>query len=93
MGLITGLIGPRAVHATTEAIERVVLAHLVEQQAALSQSDMDAVKVIEAVICDEQDHHDAAVSHLGDDRGWLDRVIDRVVETSTELVIWFGMKL
>ena len=93
LGLVTGLIGPRAVHATTAAIEQVVLDHLQEQCATLAASDPEAVDVISEIIADEQAHHDAASSQLGGRRSALDRVIYKVVEISTEAVIWLGMKL
>lgn len=93
LGLVTGLIGPRAIHATTEAIERVVLRHLEEQLVVLDPLDAQAAGAIRAIIADEQLHHDTAFDQLGGQRGMLDRTIDRVVSASTELVIWLGMKL
>ncbi len=93
LGLATGLIGSKAVHATTEAIERVVLGHLAEQRTILDGSDPDAVRVIDLIIADEQAHHDTAADHLDGKRGLLERLVDRVVAASTEAVIWLGMKL
>ena len=93
LGVVTGLIGPKAVHATTEAIERVVLRHLEEQRTVLQPDDPHAVLVIDAIIADEQEHHDTAASHLGDKRSWLEHVIGRTVAGSTETVIWLGMKI
>lgn len=93
MGVVTGLMGPRAIHATTEAIERVVLRHLEEQVAVLGQSDPEAVNVISQIIADEQEHHDTAAGHLLGRRNWIERAIHQVVAASTETVIWLGMKL
>lgn len=93
LGSITGLLGPRAVHATTAAIERVVLFHLEEQRRALAKDDPQAVHVIDQIIADEQEHHDTAAAHLSGQRGWLEAIIDRVVAVSTQGVIWLGMKL
>lgn len=93
LGLVTGLIGPKAIHATTEAIERVVLAHLEEQRSVLVGQDEAAVRVIDMIIADEQAHHDTAASHLHGQRGVIAKAIDLIVAQSTELVIWLGMKL
>ena len=75
------------------SIERVVLRHLEDQRVALEASDPDAVRIIEAILSDEQDHHDKAASHLAGRHGWLERALDRIVGASTEAVIWIGMKL
>lgn len=93
LGILTGLIGPRAIHATTEAIERVVLAHLSDQRSALETSDPQAVRVIDAIIADEQEHHDRAADHLDGKRGVLEKAVDNVVAGATEAIIWLGMKL
>ncbi|WP_152433827.1 demethoxyubiquinone hydroxylase family protein [Erythrobacter sp. THAF29] len=93
LGVLTGVIGAKAIHATTEAVERVVLRHLQDQRGALRSVDPDVVSVIDAIIADEQQHHDNAANHLRGKRGLTEKVIDRFVAASTEAVIWLGMKL
>jgi ubiquinone biosynthesis monooxygenase Coq7 len=92
LGLVTGLIGPQAVHATTAAIERVVLSHLERQLEDLQGIDPAAVAAIGRIVADEQAHHDRAESQVRRE-GALQRVLDVAVSSSTELVIWLGMKL
>ncbi|MBO9574415.1 MAG: demethoxyubiquinone hydroxylase family protein [Sphingobium sp.] len=92
LGTITGFIGRRAIAATTVAIERVVLRHLEEQVRALSAVDPAAVALIGEIISDEQAHHDLSEARLSR-RPWWTGVIDRIVEISTEAVIWLGMRL
>lgn len=91
LGLMTGLLGRAAIAATTVAVERVVLRHLRAQIKQLGPSDPAAVQAIEAIVADEQHHHDqlAAQSSGG---LWV-RVLEPVVAASTETVIWLGMKL
>ncbi|MBX3498418.1 MAG: demethoxyubiquinone hydroxylase family protein [Alphaproteobacteria bacterium] len=91
LGLATGLLGGSAIAATTAAVERVVLRHLDEQLATLS-SDQAATMAIKAIIDDERQHHDLSLCRIDGDT-LLVRAITRLVETSTEAVIWLGMKL
>jgi ubiquinone biosynthesis monooxygenase Coq7 len=92
LGLVTALFGRGAMAATTVAVERVVLRHLHEQISALRDIDTRAVDAIRAVIAEEQHHHDQSASHIQERQGWL-RVLQPIVATSTEAVIWLGMKL
>jgi ubiquinone biosynthesis monooxygenase Coq7 len=91
-GLVTGLIGRRAIAATTVAIERVVLHHLTLQLAALEGEDAGATATIRAIIDDEQEHHDRSASRLGR-ATLLERLIDRSIAFSTSAIIWLGMRL
>lgn len=90
LGLITALLGPRAIAATTAAIEQVVLRHLTEQIAALSPLDPAATAILRAIVDEEQAHRDQSMHHL---RGSaLEAVILRVVGLGTEAVIRIGMR-
>lgn len=91
LGLMTGLLGRSAIAATTVAVERVVLGHLQAQIAQLRGTDTAAAQAIEAIVEDEQRHHDelAAQAHGA---LWV-RLLEPVVAASTETVIWLGMKL
>jgi ubiquinone biosynthesis monooxygenase Coq7 len=92
LGAATGLLGRRAIAATTVAIETVVLRHMHEQVAALDGIDPAAADTLRDVIADEQQHHDASGLHLASPGIWP-RLIDPVVRVSTETVIWMGMRL
>ena len=92
LGALTGLAGRRAIAATTVAIETVVLRHMEEQIAALEGEDPAAVAVLRDVIADERDHHRRSTLHLAPPGLWP-KLITPVVAVSTELVIWFGMRL
>jgi ubiquinone biosynthesis monooxygenase Coq7 len=92
LGAVTGLLGRRAIAATTVAIETVVLRHMHEQVAELSASDPAAAGTLRDVIADEQEHHDVSDRRLAPPGFWP-KLIDPVVRVSTETVIWLGMRL
>jgi ubiquinone biosynthesis monooxygenase Coq7 len=91
LGLFTGLLGRRAIAATTVAVERVVLRHLAEQRLALG-GDPGAIAAIDAIAAEEAEHHDASARTVGSPGAAL-RGLMAVVALSTEAVIWLGMNL
>lgn len=78
--------------ATTVAVERMVLRHLHEQVATLEVRDARAVHALQQIIEEEQEHHERSAAHLPTSSWWT-KVIDPVVASSTEAVIWLGMRL
>jgi ubiquinone biosynthesis monooxygenase Coq7 len=92
LGLLTGLLGRHAISATTVAVERVVLGHLKQQLSVLSGQDEAAVRAIRQIVVEEQQHHDQSASHMEAGRFWPS-VLSPIVSSSTEAVIWLGMKL
>ena len=91
LGLFTGLLGRQAIHATTFAVEHVVLEHLEHQLSYLKDTDTDAFECVAAIVAEEQEHHDHAESNLRKDN-WLNKLLIVVVKVSTEGVIRFGMR-
>jgi ubiquinone biosynthesis monooxygenase Coq7 len=92
LGTVTGLLGHRAIAATTVAIERVVLEHMCEQLTALASADPAAATHLRGIIAEEQEHHNRSVDRLNGTTFWS-RIIDPVVATSTAAVIWLGFRL
>ncbi|HVJ00591.1 MAG TPA: demethoxyubiquinone hydroxylase family protein [Sphingomonas sp.] len=90
LGFVTGLLGRKAIAATTVAVERTVLRHLDQYRLLLRESDPVGFAAVSAILADEQNHHDAL---LPDARGWASRWIGSAVAGSTEAVIWLGMRL
>jgi len=74
LGLMTGLMGRRAISATTVAVEHVVLRHLEHQLAVLQGTDAEAVVAITAIVEEERAHHDQAAAHV-EQTGVLYRVL------------------
>jgi 3-demethoxyubiquinol 3-hydroxylase len=92
LGLLTGLLGRRAIAATTVAVEQVVLRHLAEQLRALGVGDGAARAAIERIVADERGHHDQSARHLVSPTR-LERALMALVRGATEVVIWLGMRL
>lgn len=92
LGAFTGIAGREAILATTVAIERVVLRHMHEQIEALGGTDEAAVATLRQIIAEEQEHHDLSAAQVAPGSIWP-RLIDPVVASSTEAVIWLGMRL
>lgn len=91
LGLVTGLMGRQAIHATTFAVEHVVLEHLEHQLSYLKDADADAFECVAAIVAEEQEHHDNAETNLMQDK-WLNKALIAIVKFSTEGVIRFGMR-
>lgn len=91
LGLGTGLLGRKAIAATTVAVERVVLRHLEHQLELLRGKDEAAVEAISSIIEDERQHHDHSAERLHGGKFWS-KVLSPVVAASTEAVIWVGMR-
>ena len=92
LGFVTGILGRRAIAATTVAVERVVLRHLAHQLSVLRGRDSAATAAIASIVEDEQQHHDRSALHSRAGGFWP-AVLTPVVSVSTELVIWSGMRL
>jgi ubiquinone biosynthesis monooxygenase Coq7 len=91
LGLMTGMLGRRAIAATTVAVERVVLRHLTHQLAVLRGRDKQAATAIASIIEEEQLHHDRSLAHLRQGSFWP-RTLTPTIALTTELVIWLGMR-
>lgn len=92
LGLVTGMIGARAIAATTVAIESVVTAHIRDQLKALAHTDGAAVAAISSIVEEEQAHLDYSLQAMGS-AGWLTNALLGIVSFATEAVIWLGMRL
>lgn len=91
LGFVTALAGEKAIHATTYAVEHVVLAHLDEQLIYLRTADAEAMACVTQIHADEQAHHDSAHAGIGK-QGPLTRILIAIVRLCTEGVIRIGMR-
>jgi demethoxyubiquinone hydroxylase (CLK1/Coq7/Cat5 family) len=66
LGFVTGILGRRAIAATTVAVERVVLHHLAYQLSVLRGHDAAATVAIASIVEEEQQHHDRSAFHSSD---------------------------
>lgn len=91
LGMLTGILGRRAIAATTVAVERVVLKHLEQQLVLLADTDEAAYKAVNSIVSEERQHLDRSASHVAIDGFWT-RILSPLVSASTEAVIWIGMR-
>ena len=63
LGAATALLGEKAAHACTEAVESVIEQHYAEQIEALSASEPELATELQRFRDDEIAHHDHAVAH------------------------------
>lgn len=63
LGAGTALIGEKAAHACTEAVESVIEQHYADQVAELAERDPDLAAELERFRQEELDHHDHAIAH------------------------------
>jgi 3-demethoxyubiquinol 3-hydroxylase len=92
LGVVSGLFGPSSVAATTVAVEQVVLEHLEAQLRELAGRDRAGHDAVAAIVAEEKSHRDRA--SLLERQGSVWPVVFRpVVASSTEAVIWLGMRL
>ena len=86
------ICGRASIAAATIPVERVVPRHLREQMDALHTVDPQACTAIEAIVRDEQSHHDKALLEPRKGIFWP-WVLLPVISWATEGVIWMGMRL
>jgi 3-demethoxyubiquinol 3-hydroxylase len=87
LGLATGLLGTNASMACTEAVERVVHAHLEKQIEWIGARDVALTEAIVSVRDQEIGHLEGARARKLAD-GTFVRAIDACVATLTWLLIW-----
>jgi ubiquinone biosynthesis monooxygenase Coq7 len=92
LGAVTGLLGRKAIAATTVAVERVVLFHLDEQVRVLQGHDDAAVAAISKIVADEREHLSAFAEDADRPSAWTP-LLTVIVSASTRTVIWLGLRL
>ncbi len=88
LGLVTALMGVNAIMACTKAVEQTVHRHLDEQLHFLRGRDEPLRALIAAIQVEEDQHLGHACAHLRPTG--LTRMIEAVVDVSTEIVIWLS---
>lgn len=92
LGLLTALLGPRAVYVCTEAVERSVHKHLHDQLGYLRGADPELAELVEAVAADEMGHWRHATQMRNGAPAPLGRVLDAVISASTEGLMWLSTR-
>ncbi|MET0181864.1 MAG: demethoxyubiquinone hydroxylase family protein [Caulobacterales bacterium] len=63
LGAATALMGEKAAHACTAAVEEVIEEHYAKQSAALGEEDRELKAIIDQFRADEMAHRDTAIDH------------------------------
>lgn len=92
LGVLTALLGARAVYLCTECVERSVHRHLKIQQAYADQHDPELATLIRAVAADEAGHLDHAVARRGGRKVPFGRLVDAAITASTEGLMWLSTR-
>ncbi len=91
LGFTTSMLGRNAILVCTEAVERTVHRHLVDQMEWLATRDVEILTAITSIQAEELAHLQFAQGErkdLGDAPGL--RALDALVAASTEALIWFS---
>lgn len=91
LGLVTGLLGRKAIGFTTVAVERTVLAHLARYRVATLDRDADIHAALGKIVSEEQEHYDVFAGRVGSPTG-LWRILVAAVTLATEAVIRMGIR-
>jgi len=92
LGIITGLLGPKAIWSCTAAVESTVYKHPQEQITFLEQHDKDALLAVQAIEADEKSHiHHALNSEGAPARE--NKFIWVIVSLCTPLAIWLSCRI
>ena len=92
LGIVTALLGRRAIMVCTAAVETVVDRHLEEQLSFLGERDAEVFQAIEGIRAEEQAHRDFALRQSGTP-SWPMTLLDKAIRGTTEAAIWLSMRL
>ena len=86
LGAGTALMGEKAAHACTEAVESVIEEHYADQIAELKDRDPDLAAELERFRTEELEHHDHAVAH-GSREAPAYRLLSAVIKAGCKVAI------
>ena len=94
LGAGTALLGEKAAHACTVAVEEVIDEHYAEQVAALDLEEDQTVlrDTFEAFRLEELEHRETALAH-GAEQAPGYEVLKAAVKTGSKLAIWLSKKI
>lgn len=92
LGAATALLGEKAAHACTVAVESVIDEHYAGQEHRLNDSEGELKKVIQQFRADEKKHHDTALAH-GAEASPFYHILRTAIVYQTKLAIWLSTRL
>jgi len=91
LGLLTGLFGRQGILVCTAAVEGVVHGHLDQQITYLDRHDPEVAGVVRAILVEELEHLDFALSQLDRNNVSLG-LLSQMIEAATEGLIWLSTR-
>jgi ubiquinone biosynthesis monooxygenase Coq7 len=91
LGIVTAILGRKAIWICTDAVETTVLHHLEWQLDFLSKHDLEAHSAVLSIVADEKAHQEFGQKHS--ENSFLHAPIFFIVRKSTEFAIWVSTKL
>ncbi|QYF86498.1 demethoxyubiquinone hydroxylase family protein [Brevundimonas sp. PAMC22021] len=91
LGVGTALLGEKAAHACTEAVESVIEEHYADQIAEIGERDPALAADLTQFRLEELEHHDHAVSH-GSREAPAYRLLSAVIKTGCRVAIKISEK-
>lgn len=92
LGVGTALLGEKAAHACTEAVESVIEEHYADQIAEIGERDAALAADLTQFRLEELEHHDHAVSH-GSREAPAYRLLSAVIKTGCRVAIKISEKV
>lgn len=92
LGLLTAIIGERAIWFRTAAVEEKVNSHLAQQVSYLSANDPEVLAAVESIRLDEEGHEAFAKAKCGvSSRPYA--MLHSGITSATALAIWLSTRL
>ena len=92
LGVGTALLGEKAAHACTEAVESVIEEHYADQIAEIGERDPALAADLTQFRMEELEHHDHAVAH-GSREAPAYRLLSAVIKTGCRVAIKISEKV
>jgi ubiquinone biosynthesis monooxygenase Coq7 len=92
LGVVTAILGPRAVYLCTEVVERSVHKHLHDQLQWLESRDRELADLVRSVAADEMEHWEHAARMRANAPAPFARILDRVIAWTTESLMWLSTR-
>lgn len=92
LGAATALLGEKAAHACTVAVESVIDEHYARQEAALNDDERPLKDIIVKFRADEKAHHDIALEN-GAEAAPFYHILRTAVVYQTRLAIWLSTRI
>jgi ubiquinone biosynthesis monooxygenase Coq7 len=92
LGVVTSMLGPRAVYVCTEAVERSVHKHLQDQLRWLESRDEELAELVRSVAADEMGHWEHAARMRAGAPASFGHVLEGVISATTETLMWLSTR-